>query len=209
VTLRNKTNKKCSYSVLRGTYFFKRECDKRLENSASATLATKNTQVRHAFLVTSLKAPVAKSLTSHLREFLARLDEGSGCSLPEQRVDPRAVSTAKAVSRIGHADASFMYTSRVPFPECWLCSFERKNAEFSHRTWLLGAKLFFGNRIREQRSLTRYSPLHLRLRNRGLVLGKLKTIFALPLHPDRLWSSPNHLFNKVSKDIPVPGRGGP
>jgi hypothetical protein len=141
-----------------GWYFFsKHECGKRLENSAPATLGTKHTQLRHAVLVTSLKSPVAKCLTSHLWEFLATLDEGSGWSRPVQQVDPLAVSTVTAVSRIGSTDANFVYISRVPFPGCCLCPLERKNTDFSLRPWLFGAKLLFGknpNRIKGQRSLS-------------------------------------------------------
>jgi hypothetical protein len=115
-------------------FFFIRECGKRLENSASAARGTKHTQVRHAFFVTSLKAPVAESDVTSVGipgKVRRRKWLGGGWSLSVQQVDPRAANTPAAVSRNGYTDANFMYISRVPFPGCRLCSLERKNTDFS------------------------------------------------------------------------------
>jgi hypothetical protein len=115
--------------------------------------------VRHAFLVMPLKTPVAKSLTSHLCEFLAKLDEGGSWSLPVQQVDPRDVSTATVV-----LEAALQMQILCVFHECLFpdvaCSLERRNTDFTLRPWLFGVRLVFGknpNRIKEQRSLSRYS----------------------------------------------------
>lgn len=144
--MRIETSNKYSFSILRSTSFTKMNAAKKTgKSAASSTLGTKHTQLRHANLVTSLKSPVANSLTSRLWEFLARLDEGSGLvNASRQQVDPRAVSAVTAVSRSGSTDANFEYISRVPFHGCCLCSLERRSANFLFNRGCLALKLCIG-----------------------------------------------------------------
>jgi hypothetical protein len=150
--------------------------------------------------VTSLKTSVAKSLTSHLWEFLATLDERRGCLCQCNRWIPGLLVLLQQFLE----SATQMQI---------LCIFhEYRFPDVAYVRWKEGTPIllsdrgcsalsFYLGRIR----IESWSRDHLvgiltrlraeRLRNRSSVPGKFKTIFAPSLRLDRLWSPPNHVFN--------------